>query len=330
MRRDLTPLAAAVSRDTGVSAEQILLLRHASGNVRELLRTGGTVEEYTALQPIGSRYDFLDPARRPVRVVVVVVYGAVYDVYEVVGVEREGWTHNLASPPHRAFDQARDRDNRRARLFHLVPLPSRVVGQPVHGWDRRARIPVQRWGDAFFHEITVRVPDTARPDVAAELRADLEEIDSTDAPETTRAALAQARVGQGRFRRGLMVLWGGACAVTGCDLPEALRASHCKPWRESTDSERLDPANGLLLVATLDALFDAGVITFSDAGRMLVDASVSREQVEALCLQPASLRAVLTPRQRYFLRYHRAHVYLGAQSDTQPPIADPREASRSL
>jgi putative restriction endonuclease len=34
-----------------------------------------------------------------------------------------------------------------------------------------------------------------------------------------------------------------------------LRASHIKPWSQSTDSERLDPANGILLAAHIDALF---------------------------------------------------------------------------
>jgi len=47
------------------------------------------------------------------------------------------------------------------------------------------------------------------------------------------------------------------------------RVAH-QPWRESTDEKRLDPTKGLPLVASLDALFDAGLISFEDSGRMLV------------------------------------------------------------
>ncbi|HET9245398.1 MAG TPA: HNH endonuclease signature motif containing protein, partial [Xanthobacteraceae bacterium] len=57
----------------------------------------------------------------------------------------------------------------------------------------------------------------------------------------------------------------------------ALRASHIKPWRESSDRERLDPANGLLLTANLDALFNDGLIAFDDEGQMLVSAQLTRK-----------------------------------------------------
>jgi hypothetical protein len=111
---------------------------------------------------------------------------------------------------------------------------------------------VQRAGERFFGEIEVEMPAGIEP---ADVIGDLDDINlAGDVLETTRSVIAQARVGQGRFRRDLMVLWEGRCAVTGCDVPEALRASHCKPWRDSTHAERLDPTNGLLLSASLDAL----------------------------------------------------------------------------
>jgi len=39
-----------------------------------------------------------------------------------------------------------------------------------------------------------------------------------------------------------------------------LVASHCKPWRDSTNGERLDGENGLLLTQSIDHLFDRGFI----------------------------------------------------------------------
>ena len=41
---------------------------------------------------------------------------------------------------------------------------------------------------------------------------------------------------------------------------EHLVASHTKPWRDSTNEERLDGENGLLLTPTIDHLFDKGFI----------------------------------------------------------------------
>ncbi|WP_027948005.1 HNH endonuclease signature motif containing protein [Litchfieldella anticariensis] len=75
---------------------------------------------------------------------------------------------------------------------------------------------------------------------------DIKEIFRRRVPKTTREALADARVGQGAFRSSVLIHWGGKCCVTGSTAEKAIRASHIKPWRDSTDEERLDPQNGLL------------------------------------------------------------------------------------
>lgn len=118
----------------------------------------------------------------------------------------------------------------------------------------------------------------------ADIEADLRELDSSVLEETTRTALIDARLGQGRFRKELLRIWDGACAVTGCRVEAILHASHCKPWRASDNAERLDPNNGLLLVANLDALFDAGLITFGDDGSMQVASRVPSKERQTLGL----------------------------------------------
>jgi predicted restriction endonuclease len=65
---------------------------------------------------------------------------------------------------------------------------------------------------------------------------------------------------------------------------DILRASHIKPWKISNNEERLDPANGLLLSANFDALFDAGLVTFDDSGHMLVSKLISTSERERLGL----------------------------------------------
>jgi hypothetical protein len=123
---------------------------------------------------------------------------------------------------------------------------------------------------------------------------------------TQREALVQARLGQGRFRQDLLNHWSDACAVLDCTM--ALRASHIKPWRKSSDNERLDPANGLLLVATLDALFNDGWITFDDDGQMLVSDQLTQRD-RSLLGAAGRLRRTPSARQREYLRFHRENEF---------------------
>lgn len=127
---------------------------------------------------------------------------------------------------------------------------------------------------------------------------------------TTRERLVQARLGQGAYRDDLLALWGNACAVTGCSLASVVVASHAKPWAESTDDERLDPNNGLPLVATLDKLFDAGLIGFDPVTGAMQVASMVSVHDRTLLGVPAPLRRSPSGKQAAFLRYHLDHVFL--------------------
>lgn len=118
--------------------------------------------------------------------------------------------------------------------------------------------------------------------------------------------LVRQRVGQHKFREAMLQYWGGACAVTGIALPEVLRASHARPWAEcASDAERLDVFNGLLLVAHLDALFDRFLISFDDAGRILIAQRVSDEDRQRLGLTASLALRWLTDEHRAYLAWHR-------------------------
>src|SRR5690606_7131377 len=120
---------------------------------------------------------------------------------------------------------------------------------------------------------------------------------------TTRERLTDARLGQGRFSADLISRFEGACAVTGCSFQPLLRASHIKPWSESTNAERLDPENGLLLTANLDALFDRFLISFSNDAAMQTSPHLPRD-VPAHLGPIGSLPLTLTAKQREYLSYH--------------------------
>jgi len=96
------------------------------------------------------------------------------------------------------------------------------------------------------------------------------------------------RIGQGSYRRRIVQIWGGCCAVTGNPYTDLLIASHCKPWNISNDSERLDGNNGLLLTPGIDKLFDRGVISFDDEGRLLVRNDFKLEWLSSMGLSEKS------------------------------------------
>jgi len=124
--------------------------------------------------------------------------------------------------------------------------------------------------------------------------------------------LVRQRVGQDVFREALLDYWRGACAVTGIELPEVLRASHAKPWADCTsDEERLDVFNGFLLVADLDALFDQGLITFEAGGEMAYSPRLTAEHRTSLHLSGGLRLRWVAPEHLPFLRWHRERVFRG-------------------
>lgn len=139
---------------------------------------------------------------------------------------------------------------------------------------------------------------------ADSLLQDIEDIKKEITEETTRKALIEARIGQGQFRDEVMTQWGYACAFTGCKTPGALRASHIKPWKDCSNDERLDRANGLILVANLDALFDRYLISFEDGGQMRVSAQLSKEEQKLLGVRAGCLRKELNEKQCSYLAHH--------------------------
>lgn len=148
-------------------------------------------------------------------------------------------------------------------------------------------------------------------------REDIEDIQSRRLSPTKRRALIDARLGQGRFRAMLDAKWNDACAVTGCTVREILRASHIRPWQASNDEQRLDTSNGILLTAHLDALFDAGLITFDDFGRIIRSPLFSDDGKPPLSVS-GKLRTIPSAGTRKYLHYHRDVRF---RASGRPPLS---------
>jgi len=143
----------------------------------------------------------------------------------------------------------------------------------------------------------------------------LEEQVEADASvlETDREAIIRARRGQGLFKQRVMRIE-RRCRITGVNNLSHLLASHCKPWRDSSNEERLNGENGLLLTPSIDHLFDRGFIGFEDSGNLVISPVAHRPSLQRMGVETERLVNVgpFTEGQRHFLEFHRNAVLLRA------------------
>lgn len=129
-----------------------------------------------------------------------------------------------------------------------------------------------------------------------------------DITATEKEQLVKARRGQGVFRANVETIE-PRCRITGLGLKEHLRASHIKPWRSSTNVERLDGNNGLLLAPHVDHLFDKGFLSFDEHGGILVSRRLNPSVLEAWRIDQRANVGTFTAGQSAYLAYHRAHIF---------------------
>lgn len=113
-----------------------------------------------------------------------------------------------------------------------------------------------------------------------------------------------SRIGQGLFREELIRLWNG-CAISKVDDTRFLIASHIKPWKKSSNQEKIDKFNGLLLLPTYDKLFDLGFISFDDNGKILISKFLNRP--DKLGIDSNTVIEIKDNNKKY-LKYHRDEI----------------------
>ena len=101
--------------------------------------------------------------------------------------------------------------------------------------------------------------------------------------KTETLSYVTVRLGQHIFRKNLLSIY-DSCILCGIKNTSLLKASHIKPWSKSSNIEKLDPSNGLLLCANHDALFDSGLISFNDNGYLLISEQISNDDRQKLYL----------------------------------------------
>jgi predicted restriction endonuclease len=121
------------------------------------------------------------------------------------------------------------------------------------------------------------------------------------------------RLGQSKFRKGVLKNFGNKCALTGITELSLLTASHIVPWSHKKDF-RGDTSNGICLYIEYDALFDKGFISFTDNLETIIASDTSKfSNYLNEKLQSVSGRQLRQPLNKAinkkYLEYHRAIIF---------------------
>jgi hypothetical protein len=189
-----------------------------------------------------------------------------------------------------------------ARTFPMSGIPAQgfvlTTEAVLAKWLRRAAA------------LSQALPNQAVVAFEAQLQQELAAMPADAAQNTEVLRMVRQRVGQQAYRQAMLDYWGGACAVTGLALPQALRASHAKPWAEcASDAERLDVFNGFLLSANLDVLFDSFLVSFASSGDLLVSQTITTSDQQKLGLANGMRLRWLSAQHSTYLDFHR-HRFL--------------------
>jgi hypothetical protein len=205
---------------------------------------------------------------------------------------------------------------RRGEDIHLFYRDQRHTPFTYHGrvmlvrWDRHTDRPSE-----FVFNVVAIVPELepAAAHQLAEDPADYAVISEAGVSGIDRAVVAKTRgIAQRLFRGNLLRLWRGSCAVTRVQEPRVLRSSHIKPWVKSNVREKVDHFNGLLLIPNLDALFNEGLISFRDNGRIMISAQWQPTDQRRMHITPDLQLCALHSQSRPYLEFHRDAVFEGA------------------
>jgi hypothetical protein len=127
--------------------------------------------------------------------------------------------------------------------------------------------------------------------------------------ETEKIQLIKSRIGQGIFRSKLLKEC-KICPITGVDDSRFLIASHIKPWKLSTNRERIYEKNGLLFTPTYDKLFDNGFISFTINKKLIISPWISTENKVRLNLLDGQECPLLPSSGREpFLEFHQSNIF---------------------
>lgn len=121
--------------------------------------------------------------------------------------------------------------------------------------------------------------------------------------KTVRDASAQAAY------RNMLIERDKSCKVCGIENKFVLRASHIKPYSTCNEQESFDVNNGLLLCTMHDALFDKGLITFTE-GKLTFSPLLTKQDLEIIKLLSIKEKINIPNKEiSYYLEFHKENIF---------------------
>lgn len=179
-------------------------------------------------------------------------------------------------------------------------LDRQLYARFAQDWDSLVKVAADKWavGSSDYDEppSVDRVRDR---DAQSDFRG-------FSGPSVVEATIQQRR-GQDFFRRAVLANYEESCCITGIAEPKLLVASHILPWGENVEN-RHNPANGVLLSATMDKAFDQGLLTIERTGIIRV--------AKRLTSHPTSQT------REFFQGFDEARVRAAVRFDPDPAFLD--------
>ena len=163
----------------------------------------------------------------------------------------------------------------------------------------------------FFRRTDIEYPEYYSEDSIAQHISEKEGEDEYEKEipnKTERQGLITSRVGQGAYRKSILFRWNFKCAVTNYSNKRILIASHIVPWKNSTNDERLDVDNGILLSPVYDALFDQNLISFENNGKIILSSSLQKTDFKLIGINGNECIKNLSSGNISYLRRHRQQL----------------------
>lgn len=198
------------------------------------------------------------------------------------------------------------------KLTNLASLDPEHRARGVKGLVGHSRLDAEIWREfqSNWEEMAL-LSEEKLQDLEAPVGAALEpELPCGDIATETQGT-RKIRTMQSFFRKVIFAAYDSRCCVTGNPIGELLVASHILPWSEFPN-ERLNPRNGICLVAHFDRAFDRGLISFDNNLRLILSRRL-REHLPNEALEVEFVRLAgqpifcpdRFPPDSVFMTYHR-------------------------
>ncbi len=130
---------------------------------------------------------------------------------------------------------------------------------------------------------------------------------------TEKTVVSKTRIGQDKFKKALINDVGKICPITQIDNSKLLIAGHIKPWSHSSNEEKLNPKNGILLSPLFDKLFDmrVGLITFTPDKRIRFSNKLKENANRLGVIDGQIINNLKIDGREEFLQYHAEFIFQG-------------------